>query len=56
MWGMKDFGELNVWKKAHQLTLQLYEATRQFPRDEIYGLTSQMRRAAVSVGANITEG
>jgi four helix bundle protein len=53
---MKDFKELDVWKKAHQLPLQLYQATQEFPRDEIYGLTSQMRRAAVSVGANIAEG
>jgi four helix bundle protein len=53
---MKDFKEVNVWMKAHQLTLQLYQATREFPRDEIYGLTSQMRRAPVSVGANIAEG
>ena len=53
---MKDFKELRVWQKAHSLALEVYQATRSFPRDEIYGLTSQIRRAAVSVGANIAEG
>ena len=53
---MKDFKELRVWQKAHALTLEIYQATKSFPRDEIYGLISQMRRAAVSVGANIAEG
>ena len=53
---MKDFEELKVWTKAHQLTLRLYETTRSFPHQEIYGLTSQMRRAAVSIAANIAEG
>jgi len=53
---VKDFKELRVWQKAHALTLEIYQATKSFPRDEIYGLISQMRRAAVSVGANIAEG
>jgi four helix bundle protein len=53
---VKDFKELKVWHKAHDLSLALYEATRAFPREEIYGLTSQLRRAAVSIGANIAEG
>ena len=53
---MKDFKELKVWNKAYSLALALYEASRPFPREEIYGLTSQLRRAAVSVGANIAEG
>ncbi len=53
---MQDFRHLKVWEKAHQLTLSVYEVTRSFPRDELYGLTSQLRRAAVSVGANIAEG
>jgi four helix bundle protein len=53
---VKDFKELRVWQKAHALGLEIYQATRSFPRDEIYGLTSQIRRAAVSVGANIAEG
>ena len=53
---MKDFKELKVWEKAHALTLAVYESSRNFPREEIYGLTSQLRRAAVSVSANIAEG
>ena len=50
------FEQLEVWQQAHQLTLSIYIFTRQLPRDERYGLVSQMRRAAVSVPANITEG
>ena len=53
---MEDFKNLKVWVKAHQLTLAIYESTRKFPRDEIYGLTSQIRRASASIGANIAEG
>jgi len=53
---MKDFKELKVWQKAHDLTTSVYSATCAFPRDEIYGLTSQLRRAAVSISANIAEG
>jgi len=53
---MKDFRDLKVWEKAHQLTLSIYQSTISFPRDEQYGLTSQIRRAAVSVPANIAEG
>jgi four helix bundle protein len=53
---LKDFKELKVWSKAHETTLQLYRLTRQFPREELYGLTSQIRRAASSMGANIAEG
>jgi four helix bundle protein len=53
---LKDFKELKVWSKAHETTLQLYRLTRQFPKEELYGLTSQIRRAASSVGANIAEG
>lgn len=53
---MKDFKELKVWHKAYALSLAVYERSRSFPREEIYGLTSQLRRAAVSVGANIAEG
>jgi four helix bundle protein len=53
---MKDFKELKVWSKAHQLTLVVYRLTRTFPRDEAYGLTSQLRRSAASIGANIAEG
>ena len=53
---MKDFRDLQVWDKAHQLTLAVYKATACFPREELYGLTSQLRRAAVSIGSNIAEG
>ncbi|HYX68747.1 MAG TPA: four helix bundle protein [Terriglobales bacterium] len=53
---MKDFKELKVWVKAHELTLSIYKSTRSFPREEVYGLTSQLRRAAASIGANIAEG
>lgn len=51
-----NFTELIVWQKAHQFALKTYALTKGFPRDEIYGLTSQFRRAAVSVAANIAEG
>lgn len=53
---MRDFRELTVWQKAHALTLGVYKATGSFPKEEMFGLTSQMRRAAVSVEANIAEG
>jgi four helix bundle protein len=53
---MKDFRDLRVWEEAHQMTLGVYRATARFPREELYGITSQMRRCAVSVGANIAEG
>jgi len=53
---MRDFRELKVWQKAHALTLDVYRATKSFPREELYGLTSQIRRAAVSIAANIAEG
>ena len=53
---MEDFKNLKVWTKAHGLTLAIYGATRCFPKEEIYGLTSQIRRAAASIGANIAEG
>ncbi len=53
---MRDFKTLAVWQKAHQFVLVLYEATKGFPKEEQYGLTSQIRRAAVSVPANIAEG
>ena len=53
---MKSFRDLLVWEKAHRLTLNAYVATRSFPREEMYGLTSQMRKCAGSVGANIAEG
>jgi four helix bundle protein len=53
---MEDFKHLKVWTKAHQLTLAIYQCTRTFPREEIFGLTSQIRRASASIGANIAEG
>ena len=53
---MKNFRELKVWEKAHHLTLNLYRASKTFPREELYGLTSQVRRSCVSVSTNIAEG
>ena len=53
---MKDFRKLIVWEKAHQLTLKIYKVTELFPREELYGLTSQIWRACVSIPTNIAEG
>ncbi len=53
---MQDFRNLEVWKKSHALTLSVYQSTSQFPREEIYGLTSQIRRACASIPTNIAEG
>lgn len=53
---MRDFRELKVWAKAHQLTLAVYKATVNFPQHELYGLTSQIRRSSSSIPANIAEG
>lgn len=53
---MQNFGELVVWQKAHNLVLSLYKSTRSFPDEERYGLTSQIRRSAASIPANIAEG
>jgi four helix bundle protein len=52
----RSFRDLQVWQKSHALVLRVYNLTRQLPREELFGLTSQMRRAAVSVPANIAEG
>jgi four helix bundle protein len=52
----KRFQDLVVWQKSHELVLRVYQLTKGFPKEEIYGLTSQMRRSAVSVPANIAEG
>jgi four helix bundle protein len=49
---VKDFHELKVWQKAHELTLAVYPATAKFPREELYGLTTQMRRAGASIAAD----
>jgi four helix bundle protein len=53
---MKDFRTLKVWEKAHAVTLAVYKATETFPKHELYGLTSQIQRAAVSIPTNIAEG
>ncbi|MEM6285226.1 MAG: four helix bundle protein [Chloroflexota bacterium] len=53
---MRDFRSLKVWEKSHQLTLNVYRSTQNFPADERFGLTSQIRRAASSIPANIAEG
>jgi four helix bundle protein len=53
---MEDFKNLKVWSKAHELTLIIYQKTLAFPKEEMYGLTSQLRRSAASLGANIAEG
>ena len=50
-----DFTDLRIWQKAHELTLRIYKLTAKFPSEEKYGLVSQLRRAAVSVEANIAE-
>lgn len=52
----QSFLDLTVWQKAHTFVLQVYAVTREFPGAELYGLTSQFRRAAVSIPANIAEG
>ncbi len=52
----KSFTDLIVWQKAHDFVLLVYTTTRNFPKEELYGLTSQFRRAAVSIPANIAEG
>lgn len=51
-----DYKDLGVWKKSHELTLNIYKATSEFPTQEQYGLTSQIRRAAYSIPMNIAEG
>lgn len=53
---MGNFRKLRVWQDAHRLVLSVYRFTREFPKEEMFGLTSQMRRAASSVTANIAEG
>ncbi len=53
---IKDFKEIFAWQKAHQLALLVYSLTKKYPKDELYGLVSQSRRAVVSVPSNIAEG
>jgi four helix bundle protein len=53
---MQNYRNLKVWERAHQLTLALYKVTTQFPKEELYGLTSQVRRACSSIPANVAEG
>ncbi|MEJ1971243.1 MAG: four helix bundle protein [Lacunisphaera sp.] len=53
---MKDFREIFVWQRSHALTLEIYRLTQLFPKEEMFSLTSQMRRAASSIPANIAEG
>jgi len=53
---MKGFRNLHVWTKSHQLTLDIYKATQQFPKEELFGLVSQLRRASTSIPTNIAEG
>ncbi len=53
---MRNFRELRVWQRAFELAINIYRTTRHFPKEELYGLTSQIRRAAASIPANIAEG
>jgi four helix bundle protein len=53
---MQNYKDLKVWEKAHEFTLKIYETTKAFPKEEIYSLTNQVRRAASSIPANIAEG
>lgn len=53
---MKDFRQLQVWSKSHNIVKELYHITESFPKEEMFGLTSQLRRASVSIPTNIAEG
>ena len=53
---MRDFSKIQVWQKSHELTLRLYTVTAAFPKEELYGLTSQIRRASAFIPSNIAEG
>lgn len=53
---MRNYRDLQVWKKSHNVALDLYKVSQCFPREELYGMTSQIRRAAISIGANLAEG
>ena len=51
-----NFYDLNTWKKAHELVIEIYNITKQFPREELYGIVNQLKRAASSITANLAEG
>ena len=53
---MRDFQQLEFWQRNHKLTLRVYDLTKSFPKEELYGLISQMRRSASSIPTNIAEG
>ena len=53
---MRDFRKFEVWQMSHQLTLKIYSITKHFPKEELFGLTSQIRRSFASIGYNISEG
>lgn len=53
---IRSFTDLEVWKEGHKLVIMIYETTKKFPKDEIFGLTNQLRRCAVSITSNISEG
>jgi four helix bundle protein len=53
---MRNFLNLEIWKRSHQLTLKIYKVTKYFPKEELFGLTGQMRRSASSIPSNIAEG
>ena len=53
---MRDFKKFDVWQLSHQLTLKIYKTSRNFPKEEMFGLTSQIRRSFASIGYNISEG
>ena len=53
---LKNYKELNIWQRSYKLCLHIYKVTKRFPKDEMYGLTSQIRRSAVSIPSNIAEG
>ena len=53
---LRNYKDLQVWQKAYQLSLEVYKATGEFPKHELYGITAQIRRAAVSIPTNVAEG
>lgn len=53
---IKSFTDLNVWKEGHKLVIEVYRITKKFPREEIFGLTNQIRRAVISITSNLAEG